>query len=334
MNGAGVDERRASPAAMGEGHEAAGRPGGVLVRACGPADRASIERLGHPPGVSRVLCPSLPHRVAWSLSGTRARSVVATDGRTGAVLGCVQFVRSRRSPDTWMFGHWRVLAARRQQGIGRKLLADGLRRLPEARRLYSFVECDNDVSRAAHERLGFEAGRTLRGTATLGALSTLGAATPALRLRRAGTRDWEGLFGIYARAMGCLWLRLFPGIGPRNFLGGARGGVRALAIAVARETHAGGTGGHTVQPWIDRARDGTAVGFVVWHAKGPTFYADPEVCDPGLLARAAIQILARGSRRDDEIRLRGLPRPLAGRPGPITLQVLMGMPDIRAQWID
>jgi L-amino acid N-acyltransferase YncA len=323
MNQAGVKERRTLPATDRERSGPAGRSGGVLVRACGPADRASIERLGHPPDVARILCPSLPHRFVWRISGTRARSVVATDGRTGAVLGCVQFVRSRRSPDAWMFGHWRVLAARRQQGIGRTLLEEGLRQCPETRHLYSYVESDNEISRAAHERLGFEAGRTLRGTATLGALSTLGAATPALTLRPAGARDWDALFGIYARAMGCLWLRLFPGIGPRNFLVGARGGVRALAIAVARESPAGSTS----------TRAGAAAGFVVWRASGPTFYADPEFCDPGLLARAAIQILARGSRREDEVRLRGLPRSLAGRPGAIMLQELMGMPDIRTQWI-
>ncbi len=310
----------------------AGEERKVVVRACGAADRASIERLGHPPAVARILCPPPARRIAWCLSGTRAVSVVAADGRTGSVLGCVQFLRSRRSADTWMFGHWRVTAALRQQGIGRRLLMEGTRWLPDASRLYSYVEWGNEVSTAAHERLGFEAGRTLRGTATLGALSTIGAATPALRLQPLRARDWDVLFAIYARAMGSLWLRLFPGTGPRSFLDGARGGLRAVAVAIARGLPAGGGKGQGAPP-ADSPVEGSAAGFVVWGSGGPTFYADPEVCDQGLLARAALQIIAQGSRRDDEIRLRGLPRSLADRPGPIRIQELMGMPDVRTQWL-
>jgi L-amino acid N-acyltransferase YncA len=302
---------------IGRGQGVVAQPAGFVVCVCGPGDRASVERLGHPPAVAAILCPSVSRRIGWRLSGTRALSVAAVQERTRTVLGCVQFLRSRRSPHTWMFGHWRVAPASRRRGIGRRLLQEGLRLLPEVRRLYSYVEWENDGSKEAHARLGFEAGRTLRGSATLGALSTIGAATPALRLDAVRTRDWDLLFGIYARAMGSLWLRLHPGLGPRNFLDGAPGGLRAIAVAVARGLPA----------------EGSSAALVVWAGAGPILYADPEVCDHGLLARSALQILAKGSRRDDAIRLRGLPRSLAGRPGPIRLQELMGMPDVRTQWL-
>ena len=292
-------------------------PDPIVLRVCGAGDRASVERLGHPPAVAAILCPSLPRRMAWRVSGTRAVSVAAVERRTGTVLGCVQFLRSRRSPHTWMFGHWRVAPAVRKRGIGRSLLLEGARGLTGARRLYSYVEWDNEGSKEAHARLGFESGSTLRGSATLGALSTIGAATPALRLDAVRTRDWDVLFAIYARAMGSLWLRLHPGLGPRNFLDGAPGGLRAIAVAVAR----GGPAGK-----------GAAAGLVIWAGAGPVLFADPDACDAGLLARSALQILATRSRRDDEIRLRGLPRSLADRPGPIRFQELMGMPDVRTQW--
>ena len=303
---------------MIDAKQAVAPPGDIVLRVCGAGDRASIERLGHPPAVAAILCPSLTRRVVWRLSGTRALSVAAVEGRAGTVVGCVQFLRSRRSPHTWMFGHWRVAPAIRRRGIGRRLILEGTRRLPEALRLYSYVEGDNDGSKEAHARLGFEAGRTLRGSATLGALSTIGATTPALRLDPVRAGDWDVLFAMYVRSMGSLWLRLHPGIGPRNFLEGAPGGLRAVAVAVAR-------GG--------RKAMGPAVGLVVWAGAGPVFFADPAVCDQGLLARVALQILAKGSSRDDEIRLRGLPRSLAERPGPIRFQELMGMPDVRTQWV-
>jgi RimJ/RimL family protein N-acetyltransferase len=291
----------------------------VALRVCGPADRAAIERLGHPPAVAAILCPSLPLRMLWRLSGTHALSVAAVEERTGMVLGCVQFLRSRRSPHTWMFGHWRVVPAMRRRGVGRRLIQEGSRRLPGASRLYSYVERDNDGSKEAHARLGFEAGRTLRGNASLGALSTIGPTTPALRLDPVRRRDWDVLFAIYVRAMGTLWLRLHPGIGPRNFLEGAPGGLRAISVAIARGS---------------RETKGPAAGLVVWAGAGPVFFADPTVCDHGLLARVALQIMAKGSRRDDEIRLRGLPRSMGDRPGPIRFQELMGMPDVRTQWVD
>src|SRR5262245_40130143 len=151
-------------------------PVGVVVRRVRPADRDAIEGLGHPPPIPSLLCPTRPVRIAWRLLGTRAVTVVAEDVRTGSLLGTVQFVRSRRNPDTWMFGHWRVAAQRRRAGIGRRLLVEGRRLASGVGRLYSYVEWGNEVSMAAHERLGFEAGETLLGRAPLGALSTIGPA--------------------------------------------------------------------------------------------------------------------------------------------------------------
>jgi len=307
------------------------RGDGVRVRLCRPADRGSIERLGHPPTVAGMLCPPPARRIAWRLLGTRAVTFLAEEAGTGAVVGSAQFVRSRRSPGTWIFGHWRVAAGRRRLGIGRRILAEGMRRLPEVTRLYSHVELDNDASNAAHERLGFEVGRTLWGSAPLGVLSTIGPATPALRLEPVGTRDLPVLFAIHARAMGSLWLRLFPSLGPRTFLGGTRGGLRAGAVAVA----CGGQG----TAWGARATgasaisgDGSVAGYLVWEGSAVTLFADPDACDHALLARVALQVIAQGGRRDLEIGLRGLPRSLAVRPGTIVLQELMGMPDVKTQW--
>jgi hypothetical protein len=73
-------------------------------------------------------------------------------------------------------------------------------------------------------------------------------------------------------------------------------------------------------------------GFVLWEGAAATLFAEPDACDPAFLARVALQIVAQGARRDDTIELRGLPRSLKGHPGPIGLQVLMGMPDVRTQW--
>ncbi len=305
--------------------------GGIVVRACGLADRPSIERLGHPRHVCEILCPSLPRRIAWRLLGTRAVSVLAEDRVAGTVVGAAQFVRSRRSRDTWMFGHWRVTVARRRQGIGRRLLEEATHLLPEVGRLYSYVEWDNHVSIAAHERLGFEAGRTLWGKAPLGGLSTVGPANPAVRLEPAGARDWAALFAIYARAMGSLWMRLFPGLGPPNFLGGTTGRPRAGALAVVRALQSAGRGAFTVRAGT-AATDRSAAGFVLWDGTTVTLFAEPEACDAALLARVALQIVAQGARRDDGIELRGLPHSLGGRLGPVVFQVLMGMPDVKTQW--
>jgi len=289
-----------------------------------------IERLGHPPSVAGMLCPPRARRIAWCLMGTRAVTVLAEEAETGAVVGSAQFVRQRRSPGTWIFGHWRVAAGRRRQGIGRRILAEGLRRLPEVTRLYSHVELGNDASIAAHERLGFEVGRTLWGSAPLGVLSTIGPATPALRLEPVGARDWPVLFAIYARAMGSLWLRLFPSLGPGTFLGGTRGGLRAGAVAVARGGQ--GTAGARATGARAISTDRSVAGYLVWEGSGVTLFADPDACDQALLARGALQGLAQGGRRDLEIGLRGLPRSLTVRPGTIVLQELMGMPDVKTQW--
>jgi acetyltransferase (GNAT) family protein len=302
---------------------------GALIRVCRPGDRGSIERLGHPPAIADMFCPPRSRRIAWRLLGTRAVSLLAQEAGTGSALGSVQFVRSRRSPDTWMFGHWRILAGRRRQGWGRRILAEGLRLLPQIRRLYSLVDVDNEASMAAHRRLGFEAGSALWGSAPLGVLSTIGPATPALRLEPVAGRDWSVVFAIYARSMGSLWLRLFPGLGQGSFLGGERGGLRAGVIAVAR-----GLSG-SVALSVRAARtpaDRPAAGFVLWEGAGVTLFAEPATCDQAFLARVALQLLGQGARRDLEVELRGLPRLLTERPGPIRLRALMGMPDVPTQW--
>ncbi len=289
---------------------------GIGVRACRPDDRAGLIRLGHPPRVADILCPSPGRALLWHLKGTRCATLVAEETATGTILGAVQFVRCPRPPGTWMFGHWRVTAGRRRQGIGRRLLREGAGRLPDVLRLYSYVDWGNDASIAAHKRCGFEAGLTLFGSAPLGLLSTIGPATPALRLEPAGRREWPVLFGLYARAMGSLWLRLRPGLRPRTFLGGAIAGLRVALVAVVRGAAAG-------------ARP---LGFVLWEGATVTLYADPVACDAALLARVALQVAALGGRRDSTLDVRGLPTGLADRPGPLAAQILMGMPDVPTQW--
>jgi hypothetical protein len=316
---------------VGAGRAVAGEPAGeeALIRVCRPRDRALIERLGHPTAIADMFCPPRLRRILWRLVGTRAVSLLAQETGTGSVLGSVQFVRSRRSPDTWMFGHWRTLAGRRRQGWGRRILAEGLRLLPQIRRLYSLVDAANEASIAAHRRLGFEAGRALWGSAPLGLLSTVGPATPALRLEPVAGRDWPLVFAIYARSMGSLWLRLFPGLGQQSFLGEQRGGLRAGVIAVAR----GLSGSVALSVRAGRtSADGPAAGFVLWEGAAVTLFADPERCDQAFLARVALQLLAQGARRDREVELRGLPRDLEERPGPIRLRTLMAMPDVPTQW--
>lgn len=285
----------------------------MLVRACRTGDRPAILRLGHPPAVGDILCPHRARRIVWRLRGTRSVAAIAVEKETGAALGSIQFLRSRRDPGTWLFGHWRVAAGRRREGIGRRLLHEGARLLPAGARFYSYVDWGNEASIAAHERCGFEAGRTLHGSAPLGALSTIGAATPALRLEPAGRGDHSVRFGLYARAMGSLWMRLFPRLRPRNFLAGRFGGFRLALVATARSA---------VRP----------AGFVLWEGDALTFFADPEACDAALLARVALQLVALGAGREATLELRGLPRSLAARPGPILAQILMGMPDPPTQW--
>src|SRR3989442_14076529 len=138
-----------------------GLPGrrGALIRLCRPADRASIERLGPPPPVADILCPRPARRLAWRLLGTRAVPVLAEEEGTGAVVGSVQFVRSRRSPDTWMFGHWRVAAARRREGVRRRMPVEGIALLPpQVPRLYSYVVCGNASSSSSHAAAGVHGG--------------------------------------------------------------------------------------------------------------------------------------------------------------------------------
>lgn len=291
-------------------------PEAILVRASRLEDRSALLSLGHPPAVAGILCPSAGRDLLWRLRGTRSISVVAEETATGRLLGAVQFIQTTRRPGTWMFGHWRVAAGRRRQGIGRRLLREGARLLPFARRLYSYVDWGNEPSLAAHERCGFETGRWLFGSAPLGLLSTIGPATPAVRLEPAGRRDWPSLFGLYARAMGSLWLRLAPGLGPRSFLGGALAGPRVALVAVVRAP-----GGN---PPIS--------GFVLWEGPRVTFFADPDHCGAALLARVALQIISLGGRRESPLELRGLPVGFIERPGPVAAQVLMGMPDLGTQW--
>jgi hypothetical protein len=285
-------------------------------------------RLGHPPGVVDILCPPLARRIGWGLRGTLSRTALALEGRPGGVLGSVQFLRSRRDRGTWMFGHWRIAAGRRREGIGRRLLREGAGLLPAGARLYSYVDWGNEASLAAHERCGFEAGRTLHGSAPLSVLTTIGAATPALRLEPAGWRDRSLLFGLYARSMGSLWFRLFPGLRARRFLPLRVAGFRVVLLAKARDAERYGgpaeAGGGPLGP----------SGLVVWERESLTFFADPAACDAALLARVALQLTALGARREAILDLRGLPRTFLARPGPIALQVLMGMPDPSTQWTE
>jgi hypothetical protein len=278
--------------------------GAVRVRFSRRADRVALLKLGHPPGAEEILAPSISGRLRWFLNGTLACGLVAEDATTGTVVGSVHFVRSRRDPATWVFGLWRVAAARRREGIGRLLLREGARVVPGMRRLYSYVDWGNEASILAHQRLGFEAAPEIQGKAGLGALTTIGPAAPAVRLEPAAGAGRAALFDLYARAIGPLWLRLFPGHTPRS-----RGS---------------GWGAW----WV---RDGErAAGFVRLRGRSVTLYTDPAACDPGLLARAAAQIAALGVPREQEIDLRGLPRELAARPGPITPRILMGMVDVTA----
>lgn len=310
---------------MEKGGESA--PGPRLeIRFCRAGDREGIQRLGHPPAVGEILCPPIARRIVWRARGTLSRSVVAVDLRTRALLGCVQFLRSRRDRETWLFGYWRVAAGRRREGIGRAILRDGLSLLPAGARLYSYVDWGNEVSIAAHERCGFEAGRTLLGSAPLSVLSTIGPATPAMRLEPAGFGDSSVVFGLYARAMGSLWFRLFPRLRPGRFLPRRFAGFRVVLLAMSRDAERA----------AGRSGDGHAgsgpVGLVVWEGESLTLFVDPAACDAALLARVALQLTALGARRESTLEIRGLPRTFLVRPGPIDVQVLMGMPDPRTQW--
>jgi len=296
------------------------RPDEIVVRVCGADDRVALERLGHPPAVAAILCPSPARRLAWRLSGTRAVSVVARERGTGGVLGCVQFLRSRRSRETWMFGHWRVAAASRRRGIGRRLLREGIRQLPDARRLYSYVEWDNEGSQEAHARLGFEAGRTLRGSATLGALTTVGAATPALRLDPVRASDWgrpvRALRPHHGRSLAEAPSRHRTAHFPSRDIGRTarhrrRGGPR----------RAGWEGGRRGGWWCGRGR-------VPWSSPTPT--SATTGCWRGWPCRSSRRgraVTTRSGCAGCRVRWRNAR-------GRSVFQELMGMPDVRTQWRD
>jgi hypothetical protein len=274
----------------------------IRVRFCRRTDRASLSDLGHPPGAEEILAPSIAGRLRWFLNGTLACGLVAEDTAAGTLVGSAHFVRSRRDQATWMFGLWRVAAARRREGIGGLLLREGVRLIPGVRRLYSYVDWGNEASILAHRRLGFESAPEVQGRSELGALSTIGPATPAVRLEPAGGADRAALSHLYARALGPLWLRLFPEHGRAS--DGSRWGAW----------------------WV---RDGArTAGFMRMRGRSVALYTDPATCDAGLLARAAAQIVTLGFPRQREINLRGLPWNLASRPGPIAARILMGMPDV------
>jgi hypothetical protein len=282
--------------------EATERSAAIRVRFCRRTDRAALLKLGHPPGAEKILAPSIAGRLRWFLNGTLACGLVAEDAAAGTLVGSAHFVRSRRDAATWVFGLWRVAGARRREGIGGLLLREAARLVPGIRRLYSYVDWGNEASILAHRRLGFEAAPEVQGRAELGALSTIGPAAPAVRLETAGSGDTAALFDLYARALGPLWLRLFPG-------------------------HERGSGGGRWGTWWVRDGERTA-GFVRLRGRSIVLYTDPAACDAGLLARAATQIVALGIPRQREIDLRGLPWDLASRPGPIDPRILMGLPDV------
>jgi len=298
----------------------------VEIRLCRSSDRSALMRLGHPPGIVDILCPPLARRIGWGVKGTLSRTALAVEGRPEGILGSVQFLRSRRDRRTWMFGHWRVAPGHRREGIGRRILREGAALLPAGARLYSYVDWGNEASLAAHERCGFEAGRTLQGSAPLSVLTTIGAATPALRLEPAGWRNRSIHFGLYARSMGSLWFRLFPGLRPRRFLPPRVAGFRVVLLAMARDAERSGGPAEAGRVPLG------ATGLVVWERESLTLFADPAACDAALVARVALQLTALGARRETTLELRGLPRTFLARPGPIALRVLMGMPDPPTQW--
>ncbi len=298
-------------------------PGSVRIRFSGPRDRAALGALGHPPSIAAVLSPALSTRAAWAISGVESRGIVAEETPAGVILGSVQFVRARRDTGTWMFGHWRVTPPRRREGIGRRLIAEGLGLIPRIRRLYSYVDWGNEISILAHRRLGFEASGPVAGRASLRALSTIGPPTPPARLRETSREDRAVLLELYKRAMGPVWFSLFPGDdrfsaalgigseGPSLALLGAIRGGRARTLAMHLD-------------------DRLPAAFVVVRGafEKAALYADPSRCDDSLLARVALRLLALGPPRDLGMGLRGLSRALLNAAGPIAARVLMGMPDV------
>ena len=295
-----------------------GHDGDIGVRRSGRRDYRALADLGHTPDLLAVLCPTLMTKLAWSATGTRAPTFVAFSSTTGGIIGSVQFVRSCIDPATWMFGHWRVPSDRRGEGIGGRLLSEGLRLLPTIQSLYSLVEERNTASIRAHRRLAFKEAPELLGTAALGILSTIGPPAPSIRLEKCASE--ESLLSIYRRAMGEIWISLFAGFGVERLShvlcapieapagrGGAWCGRRALVLAV---------------------HDGeTLAGFVVSGRGRTVLFAEPDACDAGFLARVAARLIALGRAREDQLSIRGLPLPVLRGHHAIRGWVLMGMPE-------
>ena len=298
-------------------------PGPLRIRFSRPRDRAALGALGHSPAIAAVLSPAFSTRAAWAIGGVEARGIVAEETPGCAILGSVQFVRARRDTGTWMFGHWRVAPPRRREGIGRRLIAEGLRLLPRIRRLYSYVDWGNEISILAHRRLGFEASGPIAGRASLRALSTIGPATPPGRLRETSGEDRALLLELYRRAMGPLWFSLFPG--DDRFSEALGAGPEGPPLALLGAVRAGRARTFSVQ--VDD-RPPAALVVVRGAIEEATLYADPARCDGSLLAKVALRLLALGAPRDLEMELRGLGRALLEAPGPIAARVLMGMPDV------
>ena len=85
-----------------------------------------------------------------------------------------------------------------------------------------------------------------------------------------------------------------------------------------------------------RAKQPGAAAVMISHMRGHTSDMDAimAACDAALLAKVALRLVALGAKRDATLELRGLPRSLVVRPGPIDVQILMGMPDPPTQWRD
>ena len=294
----------------------------VRVRRARPSDRPALKALGHPPGAVFAIAPSPAGRLEWRSRGMRVVGLVAEEC-DGQLVGSVHFVRNRRERKTWLFGHWRVSGAYRRSGIGRHLLREGLRALPEATRLYSFVDWGNEGSVAAHRHLGFEAAPELWGSALLGPLSTLGSPAPAIVLSAVPRSRRAILAQPFRRAMGPLWCRLFPDQARRGEPGPAiapwdlRGAIGHLWRRTTCRYRVAASG--------DRIE---AVELAMGAAK--TLFLDPEACDAGWLARLAQALLASGCDRSTEIEIRGVTRSLVERGGPIRAQILMGLTDVGA----